>query len=216
MAVTDRLEPDLTSARLFEHRLVPCMLIAAGVALVAVAPAERMLGAGIRWVYPHVGLVWAGTLALGFAAVAGAATALSGRREWEPWVWAGWRAGLAAFALGVGFSMIAARVNWGAVFLQEPRMAASLRFLACAAIIHVLAMWAASPRVTGAFALATCVLLFWLVGGAELVLHPRDPIRTATSDAIQWTFAASFLLATALTLWTTLALRSAAVAARAQ
>jgi hypothetical protein len=110
--------------------------------------------------------------------------------------------------------MIAARVNWGAVFLQEPRMAASLRFLAYAAIVHVLAVWAAQPRLTGALALGTCVLLFWLVGSAELVLHPRDPIRTATSQTIQWTFAASFVIATALTMWTTLALRSAAVAAR--
>jgi hypothetical protein len=109
--------------------------------------------------------------------------------------------------------MIAARVNWGAVFLQEPRMAASLRFLACAAIIHVLPSWAAHPRVTGVLALAACVLLFWLVGGAEFVLHPRDPIRTATSSAIQWTFAASFVIATALTLWTALALRSGAVTA---
>lgn len=202
------------TARLFEHRLVPWLLIAAGLVLVAIAPAERMLGAGIRWVYPHVGLVWAGTLALALAAAVGAATTISGRRDWEPWVWAAWRAGLAAFTLGVVFSMIAARVNWGAVFLQEPRMAASLRFLACAAIIHVLASWAARPRVTGALALATCVLLFWLVGSAELVLHPRDPVRTATSQAIQWTFAASFVLATALTVWTTLALKSATVAAR--
>jgi hypothetical protein len=189
-------------------------LIAAGAALVCVAPAERTLGAGIRWVYVHVGLVWAGTLALGIAASVGAAATVTARRDLERWVWAVWQAGLAAFALGVVFSMIAARINWGAVFLEEPRMAASLRFLACAAIIHVLAGWVARPRVTGALAVLTFGLLLWQVGSAPLVLHPRDPVRTATSSAIQWTFAGSFAIAAALTLWTVLALRPAPASSR--
>lgn len=37
-------------------------LVALGAAIVWLAPAERSLGAGIRWVYIHVALVWAGTL----------------------------------------------------------------------------------------------------------------------------------------------------------
>lgn len=64
----ERASSDPTLGRLFAHRLVPCVLIAAGVGLVAVAPAERMLGAGIRWVYPHVGLVWAQATRWTFAA----------------------------------------------------------------------------------------------------------------------------------------------------
>ena len=56
----------------------------------------------------------------------------------------------------------------------------------------------------------TLALLAWDVGGAELVMHPRDPIRTATSAAIQWTFACTFVIATALTAWTTVVLRDRA------
>lgn len=73
----ERASSDLTLARLFAHRLVPCVLIAAGVGLVAVAPAERMLGAGIRWVYPHVGLVWAQAIQWTFAASFAIAAALT-------------------------------------------------------------------------------------------------------------------------------------------
>jgi hypothetical protein len=198
---------DLSRAALDVRRVaIPSALIALGIVLVAVAPTERTLGAGIRWVYVHVGLVWAGTLGLGIAAALGVAACASGRAALGTWTWATWRAGLAAFALGVVFSMVAARVNWGAVFLAEPRMAASLRFLALAAIIQVIAAWVARPRVTGALALATFALLLWLVGGAELVLHPRDPVRTATSAAIQGTFALSFVLAAALTAWATVRL----------
>lgn len=185
---------------------IPLVLLAAGTLLVWLAPAERTLGEGIRWVYVHVGLVWAGALALAIASCGGIAVAVSGRADLEGWVWAAWQAGLAAFTLGVVFSLIAARINWGAIVLAEPRMAASLRFLALAAIIQVLASWGATPRLTGVLAVATFGLLVWQVGGAELVLHPRDPVRTATSRAIQWTFAGSFAIATALTFWTTLAL----------
>jgi hypothetical protein len=106
--------------------------------------------------------------------------------------------------------MIAARVNWGAVFLAEPRMAASLRFLALAVIVQVVAGWIARPRATALLACLTFVLLLWDVGGAELVMHPRDPVRTATSAAIQWTFACTFAIATALTAWMVMTLRASA------
>ena len=180
---------------------VPLAIAALGALLVWLAPAERTLGDGIRWVYVHVGLVWAGTVALGAAGVAGVALVATGWARLCAWVHATWRAGLAAFALGVGFSMIAARVNWGGVFLAEPRMAASLRILAVAAIAQVTATWIARPRATGLLAAAALALLAWDVGGAELVMHPRDPVRTATSSAIQWMFALAFAVAAALTAW---------------
>jgi hypothetical protein len=86
---------------------VPLALVMLGALLVWLAPAERSLGDGIRWVYVHVGLVWAGTVALGVAGVAGVALAAVGQAALAAWVQPTWRAGLAAFALGVGFSMIA-------------------------------------------------------------------------------------------------------------
>ena len=81
-------------------------------------------------------------------------------------------------------------------------MAASLRFLALAAIAQVVATWIARPRTVGLLAAATLALLVWDVGGAELVMHPRDPVRTATWAAIQTTFALAFDVAAALTAWT--------------
>jgi len=49
----------------FRRRFVPLLLVVLGMLVVWLAPAERTLGEGIRWVYVHVALVWAGTLALG-------------------------------------------------------------------------------------------------------------------------------------------------------
>jgi hypothetical protein len=68
------------------------------------------------------------------------------------------------------------------------------------------ATWIARPRTAGLLAALTLALLVRDVGGAELVMHPRDPVRTATSAAIQWTFALSFAVAAALTAWMIVAL----------
>jgi hypothetical protein len=174
---------------------------------VLLAPPERTLGDGIRWVYVHVALVWAGGLALALAGAGGLAVLASGRPAIVGWVRALWRAGLAVFALGIAFSMAAAYVNWGAVFLAEPRMAASLRFLALATIIEVIATWVARPRLSGLLATVAFALLVWDVGGAQLVMHPEDPIRRATSAGIRWSFLLSFATAVALTAWTVLLLR---------
>jgi hypothetical protein len=182
--------------------LVPIGLVAIGAVIVTLAPAERTLGEGIRWVYVHVALVWAGTLALAVAGVTGLALLFSRRTTIADWIEPIWRAGLLAFALGIVFSMIAARVNWGAVLLAEPRMVASIRFLAIAVILQAIATLVARPRVTALLAVVTFVLLLIDVGGAQLVMHPRDPVRTATSSAIQLTFASLFAVATALTAWT--------------
>lgn len=186
----------------------PLVLLGLWAILVWLAPAERTLGDGIRSVYVHVGLVWAGTAALAIAAAGGLVALGTARTDVDAWVEAAWRGGLAVFGAGIAVSMLAARINWGAVALNEPRMAASLRFVALAVIAQVIAAWYARPRVTGALAAAMFVLLAWDVGGARLVMHPHDPIRAATSSAIQWTFAASFALATALAGWAVVALRA--------
>jgi hypothetical protein len=49
---------------------------------------------------------------------------------------------------------------------------------------------------------------------ADLVMHPRDPARTAGSAAILATFLASFVLAAALTVWTFVQLRGRPVESR--
>ncbi|HEV7733304.1 MAG TPA: hypothetical protein VGR62_14125 [Candidatus Binatia bacterium] len=180
---------------------IPLVLIGLLAVIILLAPAERTLGDGIRWVYVHVGLVWAGGLGLGIAAALGLGAVITNRAALGTWTLTVGRAGLAAFGLGIVFSMVAASVNWGAVSLWEPRMAASLRFLAVAVILQVVGGWAPSPRVTGLLAIGTAALLFLDVGGAPLVMHPRDPVRQASSSAIQATFAASFAIATSLLAW---------------
>ncbi len=167
---------------------IPLALLAGVVLLILLAPEERTLGNGIRSVYLHVGLIWVGLLGFGVTAVLGIAVLLTEKPSWlhglqtVSWV------ALGFYAAGVFMSMIASFDNWGAVFLQEPRMAASLNGLAIAVIALVLGSWSPWPRLQGAITASIIFILLWLNRSATLVLHPQNPIGTSQATPIQLTF----------------------------
>ena len=167
---------------------VPLALLL-GVALIIVfSPQERTLGSGIRSVYLHVGLIWTGLFGFAMTAVLGIGVLLTEKPAWQRWlVPVSWVA-LGFYAAGIFMSMVASADNWGAVFLQEPRMAASLSGLAVATIVLVLGSWQPWPRLRGAMAASIIFVLLWLNLRAELVLHPPNPIANSNATFIQLTF----------------------------
>ena len=160
----------------------------AGGLVAMVAPAEATLGSGIRTVYVHVGLTWTGTAVFLLAAVLGVLVMFTNSRFLHDWMRpAAWVA-TGFYAAGVGMSMVASKVNWGAVFLQEPRMAAAINSLGIALLIQVAASWFPWLRLRGFLNAIFMVLLYWVTYLAPLVLHPRDPIGTSSSTGIRSTF----------------------------
>ncbi|MBK8902881.1 MAG: hypothetical protein IPM53_16955 [Anaerolineaceae bacterium] len=173
---------------------VPVVLLAGVMLLIVLGPEERTLGGGIRSVYLHVGLIWTGLVGFGGTAVLGLGLLLTNKPAWRRWfVPVSWVA-LGFYAAGVFMSMVASADNWGAVFLQEPRMAASLNGLAVATILLVLGSWQPWPRLRGALGVSVIFVLLWFNFSAELVLHPPNPITNSDATPIQLTF----LLVTAL------------------
>lgn len=167
---------------------VPVVLLVGVILLIAFGPAERTLGGGIRSVYLHVGLIWTGLVGFGATAVLGLGLLLTDKPAWLRWfVPVSWVA-LGFYAAGVFMSMVASADNWGAVFLQEPRMAASLNGLAVATILLVLGSWQPWPRVRGALGASIVFVLLWFNLNAELVLHPQNPITNSEATPIQLTF----------------------------
>jgi hypothetical protein len=165
------------------------------------APSELTLGRGIRTVYLHVGLIWAGLACFVAAGFLGVAVALSGQGRWLRWMRiVGW-AGVIMYGAGIGMSMVASQVNWGAVFLQEPRMAAALNGLAIAIIVQIVISWLPVKRLSGVLAVLLVILLFWMNRQASLVLHPPNPIGTSPSQRIQMTFFAMFVLCSLVAVW---------------
>ena len=167
---------------------IPVALLLGVVLLIALGPEERTLGGGIRSVYVHVGLIWTGLVGFMGTAVLGLGLLITQKQVWLRWLSPVSWVALGFYAAGVFMSMVASADNWGAVFLQEPRMAASLNGLAVATILLILGSWQPWLRVRGALSASIIFILLWFNFSAELVLHPRDPITTSEATPIQFTF----------------------------
>lgn len=171
------------------------------VLVVWLGPDEQTLGNGIKTVYIHVGLTWAGIAGLGVAALVGLGVLFTANVNWAGWLKTlGWVATV-LYGSGILMSMVASKDNWGGVLLQEPRMAAALNGFAIALIVQVLNGWLPWLRLRGLLALLLFSLILWLNGQAELVLHPPNPVRTTESSAIQLTFVSLFFLFTLVGAW---------------
>ncbi len=169
--------------------------------VVWLGPDEQTLGSGIKTVYIHVGLTWAGMAGLGVAALVGVGVLFTAKAGWAGWLKTlGWVATL-LYGAGILMSMAASKDNWGGVLLQEPRMAAALNGFAIALIVQVLNSALPWLRLHGLLAILLFGLIVWLNGQAELVLHPPNPVRTTESSTIQLTFVSLFALFSLVGAW---------------
>lgn len=163
------------------------ILLAAG-ALVWLAPAEQTLGEGIRIVYIHVALIWVGMAGLLLNGLVGLAVVVSGSPKLQSWMqtigWVAW----AIFTAGVGTSLLASLVNWGAVFWREPRIVSGLNMAAVALIIQILMGWLPWRRWRGLLAALLAIILVWSTWSAPLILHPSGAVQSSTSSPIRLTF----------------------------
>ncbi|MCP5095220.1 MAG: hypothetical protein GY943_06685 [Chloroflexi bacterium] len=164
------------------------LLFLVALLVVLFSPSEQTLGQGIRAVYVHVGLTWTGTAVFVIAALVGAGILLTANSTLQQWLRPlGWVA-TGFYAAGVGMSMVASKVNWGSVFLREPRMAAALSTLGIAILFQIAISWFPWPRLGGLLSILLVAIMYWLTYQAPLVLHPSDPIGTSDATGIRNTF----------------------------
>jgi hypothetical protein len=180
--------------------LLTGILAAAGV-LVWLAPAERTIGQGIKIVYIHVSLIWAGMVGVILSGILGIGLIFVPSKKLEDWTTLiGWVA-LVWFALGVATSLLAAKINWGAVYWNEPRVISSVHFLAVAVIVQIARNWLPWVHMRGALSAALPFYLMWSTIGTPLILHPSSPIRESSSFAIQLTFLGMFIFSCLIAGW---------------
>jgi hypothetical protein len=169
--------------------------------LLIVAPAEQTLGEGIKSVYIHVAFTWAGMIGLVVAGILGLATAITDHKALLDWAKTiGWVA-LAMFAAGLVMSILAARINWGAVFWQEPRTNSAFEILALGFIVQFMATLPIPDRLKGVLFLLLAAFLIYSVSSTERVLHPGNAARTSPSATIRFTFLGLFLLFSGAAAW---------------
>ena len=117
--------------------------------LLWLAPGEQTLGSGIKSVYVHVALTWTGMSGFLIAGLAGLAVAIFSLSWLQDWAHKIARVALSFFATGLVMSIVAAGINWGAVFWQEPRTNSALQILAAGLIVQVTNSWAIPYRLKG-------------------------------------------------------------------
>jgi hypothetical protein len=165
------------------------------------APLERTLGANIRLVYFHGAWVWTGMAAFGAAALAGLGGSIL--RHWIKPSWAGrlpaWtlalgRTGLFFWATYLPMSLLVMQINWGGMFLDEPRFQVGLTFGVVGLLLQAGFFLLDQPDVVCLGSLAYGVALWVAVGSVNTVLHPNSPIFTSDSLRIQLYFLALLIL----------------------
>lgn len=172
------------------------VLTAATTVFVWLAPAERTLGDGIKWVYVHVALTWTGMTGLAAAALLGLILLVTGRPTLESWTRHVGLVGLGFFAAGWAMSAVASQVNWGGIAWSEPRNVVNLQVLAAGVIVAVAGAWLSQPRWQGLLFPLLFAWMLWAFQATPLVLHPRNPIFSADSPAFAAAFGGVYLLTT--------------------
>jgi hypothetical protein len=198
-SVIDEEERPLTG-QFVTWGLLLLLLAAIGLILVR-APLEQTLGSGIRVVYIHVALIWAGMAGLLLNGLLGLAVALTERPLLERWRQIlGWLF-IGLFVLGVLVSLWAQQVNWGGILWREPRNVAVFNVTAVALISQILADWSPRLRWRGLLSAALAAFLLWEIPRAELVMHPENPVGSSHSAGIQFTFYSLAVLCFLTVLW---------------
>ena len=178
----------------------------------ALAPLERTLGANIRLVYFHGAWVWAGKLAFGAAAVCGLGGLVL--RRWRKPAWAvrlpSWalafgRTGLFFWATYLPMSLLVMQLNWGGLFLDEPRFRVPLTFGIVGLLLQAGFAFLDQPDLVCLGSLGYGVALWLALGEITNILHPDSPVYTSGSILIEVFFSAllalSILIGWQIALW---------------
>jgi hypothetical protein len=166
---------------------------ACSLAVLAVLPAERTIGAVIKLVYLHGALSRAGMVGFGLGGVAGLA-----RLAWPAqgpilsrWsnglIWSGWGFWTMHFLV----SIPATRFTWGPwIAWGEPRVTMTIQVIAAGLAVILVSQLLGSPVFSAAAnALLGAVVLF-LVLQTGVLLHPLDPIGNSPSPEFRLLYAA--------------------------
>ena len=182
------------------------IVIAAGILLWA-SPSEQMLGTGVKIVYVHLTLIWTAIIGICVGGGLGIWVVLrahTGLQKWSRSI--GW-VSLGFLIAGLVTSMIAAKVSWGAVYLDEPRYAAMGKVLAAAIVVQILNGWPIWIRLKGLLSMSLAIFLVWSMVIVPMVLHPANPVRTSPSIAIKGSVFGLLFLSVATAIWLVLYIR---------
>lgn len=156
-------------------------------------PDESLMGAGIKYVYLHVALVFTGTLGFALMGITGIIVLVLNKEALFYLVISlGW-VSATAYAFSILISMISASIIWGSVSFTEPYMVMSIQVLLAAMVVQISYLLMPWLKLKAVMSLIPIIFLLRLTSTTKLVLHPASPIRDSSSSIIKISFAAVFI-----------------------
>lgn len=163
----------------------------------AVSPLEKTLGANARLVYFHGAWVWGGLITFMSSALTGLVALLTRRSVWHTWSRVlGWT-GMTFWLTYLPVSLIVMQINWGGLFLDEPRWRIALAFAIIGILLQAGLELLNTPYLTSASNLLFAGALFYALTHIPNILHPASPILNSNSHGIQAFFVILVLLSLA-------------------
>jgi hypothetical protein len=189
--------------------LIYIALLLTLLALLALSPAEATLGNVVKIVYAHGAAqriaTYAYLIAGGLGIIAFSLRAakrrgnlqstsgIASRRlamTFENWTQAVTETAIVFWFAHILISVPAQVLAWGALTLDEPRVASALWILAFTALVYIVARWIGEASWLSMAAIVNTVILFIVLRGAVNILHPIDPIIASDSLTIKGFYAA--------------------------
>ena len=150
----------------------------------AIAPLEKTLGTNARFVYFHGAWVWVGMLSFLIAAGTGLLALILRRSNLHRWSQAWGRVGIIYWVLFLPMSLAAMQLNWGGLFLDEPRWQIPLN-LAVIGVLLQIGLTFFPVQWTSVGNILFGLLFFVWMRGTDAVLHPDSPIFNSDARGIQ-------------------------------
>jgi uncharacterized membrane protein YfcA len=161
------------------------------------APVEKDLGANARLVYFHGAWVWSGLGCFFLSGTVGLGALLTRRQAVHTWSKIlGWTA-MVFWLTYLPVSLLVMKLNWGGLFLDEPRWRVPLAFGIVGVLLQAGMALLNQPALTSLANAGFAAALLISLSSLTNILHPDAPILTASSHDIQLFFIALLALSIA-------------------
>lgn len=178
--------PLSTFARRVTVALIPLGIIGCTVAVLNI-PSDARIGMMVRFVMFHGASTWVNMGTITLAGVL-SAIGLAGRPGAAHWGVAFRWVALPHWALNTVLGFISARLLWGSVMLNEPRMAMTLGILGAGMIVLAVQLIVDDPRTPAALDVALAVALWALILTVPNATHPDSPVFSSGDPAFRYCF----------------------------
>lgn len=166
---------------------IPLIVAGAVVAVVILAllsPEEQTLGSMLRLVFVHAALMWVSFFMYTLAAVLSLLYLVGGKQSHFLWGESSVRTAMLILLVTGLLGLITAKITWGGIIWQEPRMAMLAKMLLASAFAFILS-FVISKKIIAVVNVLLGATIWWLLLGTQKIIHPNSPIFTSNSTAIK-------------------------------